>query len=239
MVKRHLAAAAFACTLLAASLPAHALFGDDEARRAILDLREKMEAAQNAQLMLQGQIEQLREQNARLTGRVEELTNALTQQQRSSRDLYTDLDQRLAALEPSEVEVDGKKVRVSSEERRLYSQALSFFAQGKYDETRSLLENLTRLYPQTGYMPAALFWLGNALYADGNLKRAITVQDRLVKEFPKDARVPDALLNKAAAQVGLGQRTNAAKTLHSIVKNYKDTEAAKLAQERLKTLNKK
>ena len=162
MKKNWVASLVIAPVMLAASLPAHALFGDDEARKAILDLREKVEAAQNAQLMLQNQIEALREQNARLIGRVEELSNQLTLEQRSNRDLYTDLDKRMAELEPADVELDGRTVRVSAEERRLYTLAVSSFSQGKYEESEALLRTLTANYPQTGYMPAALFWVNSS-----------------------------------------------------------------------------
>lgn len=237
--KNWVASLVIAPVMLAASVPAHALFGDDEARKAILDLREKVEAAQNAQLMLQNQIEALREQNARLTGRIEELANQLTLEQRSNRDLYADLDKRMAELEPADIEVDGRTIRVSAEERRLYTQAVALFSQGKYEESEALLRTLTSNYPQTGYMPAALFWLGNSLYASGELKRALEVENKLLKEFPKDARVPDALLTKAAAEVGLGQRTNATKTLQKIIKEHKDAPAAKVAQKRLKSLSNK
>ena len=219
--KNWVASLVIAPVMLAASVPAHALFGDDEARKAILDLREKVEAAQNAQLMLQSQIEALREQNARLTGRIEELANQLTLEQRSNRDLYADLDKRMAELEPADIEVDGRTIRVSAEERRLYTQAVALFSQGKYEESEALLRTLTSNYPQTGYMPAALFWLGNSLYASGELKRALEVENKLLKEFPKDARVPDALLTKAAAEVGLGQRTNATKTLQKSLRNIR------------------
>ena len=204
--KNWVASLVIAPVMLAASVPAHALFGDDEARKAILDLREKVEAAQNAQLMLQSQIEALREQNARLTGRIEELANQLTLEQRSNRDLYADLDKRMAELEPADIEVDGRTIRVSAEERRLYTQAVALFSQGKYEESEALLRTLTSNYPQTGYMPAALFWLGNSLYASGELKRALEVENKLLKEFPKDARVPDALLTKAAAEVSVPMR---------------------------------
>ena len=181
----------------------------------------------------------MREQNARLTGRIEELANQLTLEQRSNRDLYADLDKRMAELEPADIEVDGRTIRVSAEERRLYTQAVALFSQGKYEESEALLRTLTSNYPQTGYMPAALFWLGNSLYASGELKRALEVENKLLKEFPKDARVPDALLTKAAAEVGLGQRTNATKTLQKIIKEHKDAPAAKVAQERLKSLSNK
>lgn len=240
MIRNNLAVGLLvAPVLLAASLPAHALFGDDEARKAILDLREKVEAAQNAQVMLQGQIEQLREQNARLTGRLEELTNQLSLEQRSNRDLYADLDRRLAQLEPSDVEVDGRTIRVTAEEKRLYTSALAYFSQGKYEESEALLRNLTSIYPQSEYMPAALYWLGNSLYAAGDLKQALIVENKFLQTFPDNTRVPDALLTKAAAEVGLGQRTNASKTLQTIIKQHKDSPAADVAKDRLKSLKKK
>ena len=102
-----------------------------------------------------------------------------------------------------------------------------------------MLSHLTAVWPQTPYRAAALFWLGNTVYAAGDLKQALEVSGRFLEEFPKDARVPDALLTKAAAQVGLGQRTNAAKTLQSILKDHKDSSAAAVAQERLKSLTRK
>ena len=240
MIKRNLtAAAAIVPLLLAASMPAHALFGDDEARKAILDLREKVEAAQNAQLMLQGQIDQLREQNAAMTGRLEELANQLAMEQRASRDLFGNLDKRLAELEPTDTDLDGRLVHVSAEEKRLYTGALAFFSQGKYAQSRAMLENLTAIYPQSAYRSAALFWLGNSQYADEDLKAALATVNTFLTDYPKDTRVPDALLTKAAAQVGLGQRANATKTLQTILKEHKDSSAAGVASDRLKSLTKK
>ena len=96
MNKNSVFALAAALFMMGAAAPAHALFGDDEARMAILDLRQRMDALQNAQMQLVTQIEQLREQNAQLTGRLEELANDLTRQQQSSRDLFSSLDARLA-----------------------------------------------------------------------------------------------------------------------------------------------
>ena len=78
MTTKFLMTAAAAVVMVTASSPSWALFGDDEARKAILELREKTQTLQNAQMQLVGQIEALREQNAQLTGRVEKLTNELT-----------------------------------------------------------------------------------------------------------------------------------------------------------------
>src|SRR5450830_554844 len=85
-------AAALAVTAFAAPLQAQAgLFDDDEARRAILDIRARIDAVnarvdakadKTTSLDLAGQNEQLRGEIARLRGQIEVLTNELTNEQR-------------------------------------------------------------------------------------------------------------------------------------------------------------
>ncbi len=228
-----------AALLVGVVTPAHALFGDDEARKAILDLRERMEAAQNGQLLLQGQIDQLREQNAQLVGRIERLTNDLVMQQRSMKDLYGDLNSRLAVFEPVETKVDNVDVKVGAEERRLYDLGVKLFTQEKYTQSVDTMQMLLRLYPESAYAASAMFWRGNGLYAAGDLDDTVKVMNELTANYPKSVRVADALLTKAAAQTGLNQRTEAVKTLKGIIKDFPGTETAKLAQDRLKALEKR
>ena len=59
-----------AALCLSASSNAWALFADDDARKAILDLRKSLATTQ---LELQGQIDKLKTDNAELRGKVEEL----------------------------------------------------------------------------------------------------------------------------------------------------------------------
>lgn len=237
MTKTHIFSVfAAGALLMGVTQPAHALFGDDEARKAILDLRDRMEVVQNGQMQLQGQIDQLREQNAQLIGRIEQLTNDLVVQQRSMKDLYGDLNTRLAVFEPVDVKLDGADIKVSAEERRLYDLGVKLFTQEKYEGAADAMDLLVRLYPESAYVASAMYWRGNANYADGNLNQTVKVMDDLVKAFPKSARVADAQLTKAAALTGLNKRTEAINTLRAIIKTYPGTETAKLAQDRLKAL---
>ena len=94
-----LAALSAACSVQA--------FADDDARRAILELRESiktlqadLEANRNAQIQLSTEINNLKELNRRLTGRIEELVNAQNQEKRNARTQYETLDKRLAVFEP-------------------------------------------------------------------------------------------------------------------------------------------
>ena len=136
MLVRPLFAVALALLI---ALPAHAqLFGgDDEARKAILQIREqikvlqqretemtarldRMESAQRNQLELVNQLESLRQENARLRGQIETLSNEVATLQKRNRDLYTDLDARLKKLEPQSVTVDGRSAAVDRAELAAY-----------------------------------------------------------------------------------------------------------------------
>ena len=95
--------------MLAASAQA---FSDDDARKAILELRQRLSAvqselsarldtAQRNQLEMANQNESLRQEIARLRGQVESLTNEVATLQKRNRDLYADLDARVKKVEPS------------------------------------------------------------------------------------------------------------------------------------------
>ena len=119
---RSLARIAVAALCLAASAGASAaLFEDDEARRAILELRGRVEAQRQAierdadiqrqdaaqlrrsLLELQGQIESLRGEIARLHGQNEQLLREVAEMQRRQKDIVQGVDERLRKVEPSKV----------------------------------------------------------------------------------------------------------------------------------------
>ena len=116
-IKSSLAAAFVAAFSLLPLQSQAALFEDEEARIAILEIRARLNNMQseiNAKadktnsLDLNNQNEQLRQEIARLRGQVEILTNELANAQKRQKDFYVDLDGRLRKLEPQKVTVDGK-----------------------------------------------------------------------------------------------------------------------------------
>lgn len=242
-------AAAFMAAVACVPLPAQALFGDDEARRAILELRGKFEAFQkdsSAQLDgkanqksvldLSSQNEQLRQEVARLRGQVEVLTNEVANAQQRQKDFYVDLDTRLRKMEPQRVTVDGQEVSVDQSEQKSYDAALALFQDGDYKAAGVAFADFLRRHPQSGYAANAQYLLGNSFYAQRDYRNAISAQQALVKKFPGSAKVPDALLNIATCQVELKDRAAARKTLEALIAQYPEAVAAQTAKERLASL---
>lgn len=241
--------------LAALWLPAQAgLFDDDEARKAILDLRAKVAAAEQrlaeqsaAQSQLADQVqqlrrslldlntqnEQLRAELARQRGNDEQLARDVAELQRRQSDIAQGVDERVRRLEPQKVTVDGQEIVVEPDERRAYDEALAALRGGDFDRSAGLLTAFGRRWPASGYTPSARFWLGNAQYALKDYKGSIATFRSLIVESPEHPRVPEALLAIANSQIESKDRPGARRTLDDLLKRFPQSEAAAAGRERI------
>jgi tol-pal system protein YbgF len=266
-IGRPIAAGLLLCAALGAGLgtiapSAHAgLFDDEEARKAIIEIRARLteqqrsidglgkqasdlsgkidksvEPAMRSQLDLQNQIETMRQEIAKLRGQLEVQTNELAQTQKRQRDVYADLDTRLKKYEPSQVQVDGKTVAVDQNEKRTYEAALAQFRAGDFKTAQAGFQTFIAQYPDSAFTPSAIFWMGSAQFALKDYKNTITTNQLFLGKYSDHPRAPDALLNVAYAQIETGDRRTARKTLETVVEKYADTPAAQTAKERMTSL---
>jgi tol-pal system protein YbgF len=228
-----------------------ALFEDDEARRAILDLRQKVDISQqrltedvrkagdeNAQLRrslldLSNQIEMLRSEMATLRGQNEQLARSVSEMQRTQKDLTQGVDERLRKFEPGKVTVDGREFAAEQAEKQEFETALATLRKGDFAAAQTSFLGFINRYPQSGYRSPALFWLANAQYALRDYRSAVANFRALVAADPDHLRAPEALLSTANCQVELKDAKSARKTLEDLVKTYPQSEAASVAKERL------
>jgi len=240
--------------LAASSVASAALFEDDEARRAILDLRQRIEAQrltgerqadevrraaeENMQLRrslleLQSQIEALRSEIARLHGQDEQLVRDLADVQRRQKDIVQGVDERLRKVEPSKVSVDGKEFIADPVEARDFEAALAIFRRGEFPAAQTAFAEFIKRYPQSGFRSTALFWLGNAQYANRDYRGAIANFRALLAQAPDHPRAAEAVLSIANCQIELKDNAGARRTLDELIKAYPQSEAAVAAKERL------
>ncbi|HEX5342109.1 MAG TPA: tol-pal system protein YbgF [Duganella sp.] len=243
--KSGLSAALLAATVWL-PLQAHAgLFDDDEARKALLDLRAKVEAMRadlqaridtksdkSSTLDLVTQNENMLQEIAKLRGQIEVLANDIANAQKRQKDFYVDLDARLRKLEPREVTIDGKTAQVDPGEQRGYDAAMQLFKAGDYKAAGVALQEFVQRYPGSSYASNAQYWLGNAYYAQRDCKAAIAAQLVVLKNYADSPKAPDAMLNIASCQTELKDKA-AKKTLQDLIKQYPDSPAAATAKERL------
>jgi tol-pal system protein YbgF len=237
---------------------AHAgLFEDDEARRAILDLRQRVEQSnaaikesnavikgmvdENGQLRralldLQGQIEGLKAELSRGRGAQEQLARDLSEVQMRQKDVVTGVDERLRRFEPVKVTLDGQDFVAEPSEKRDYEAAMEIFRKGDFATAQSALGQFVQRYRKSGYTPSALFWLGNAQYAVKDYKESMANFQQMLKSAPNHPRAPEAMLAISNVQIELKDLKGARKTMDELIKAYPASDTAATARERLTRL---
>jgi tol-pal system protein YbgF len=270
-----------------------ALFQDDEARRAILDLRQRLENQRQMQLqsteqtlqksldqsqkqfeilrkqveldinqskqdnrqallLLQAQIEALKQDIANLNGEREQLLREITLLQRALKETNAGIEERfqkmnsqLVKQEPPtvkdeasksskiNVQVDGFEFLAEPEEKRDFEAAFVLFRKGDFAAAAKEFAQFVKVYSASGYKPSALYWLGSARFARRDFNEAIAQLKGLANDFPNHARTPEAMLTVGNAQLEIKQPKEARKTFNELLKLYPTTEAAAAAKDRL------
>jgi tol-pal system protein YbgF len=247
--------------VFSATLAQAGLFDDEEARKAIVDLRNRIAAVDeqgkaraaeaataNAQLLeqitalrrslldLNNQLEAMRGDIAKLRGNDEQTAREVAELQRKQKDIGQAADERLRRLEPVKVALDGKEFMVQPDERKAYEEAINTIRNGEFDKAVGLLGTFQRRFVGSPYTDSARFWLGNALYGKREYKEAIAAFRSFVAAAPDHPRAPEALLALANSQAEMKDPRGARKTIDELVKAYPQSEAAQAGKDRLASL---
>ena len=240
---------------------AQAFFNDDEARKAIVDLRNRVTAvedagktkmaeltAANAQVLdqltalrrslldLNNQLESVRGDLAKLRGNDEQMMRELVEMQSRQKDVSQTLDGRLRKIEPVKVAIDGRESVVEQDEKRAYEEAIAAIRGGDFDKSVALLSNFQRRFVGSVYTDSSRFWLGNALYGKRDYKEAIIAFRSFVAGAADHPRAPEALLALANSQAEMKNPAAARKTIEELMKAYPESEAAVAGKERLASI---
>lgn len=247
-----------AAALLLAAAPAQAFLDDKEARRAIVELRERvgsseaqvqgqltevvqtqaalteqLAALRRSLLELNNQLESLRGETARLRGGNEELARQLAELQKAQLDANQAFDARLRQFEPLRVAQDGVELTVTPAEKRAFDAALARVRAGEFDQAATDLAEFRRRFPDSALLPSASLWLGNALYAKKDYREAINAFRAFVTAAPAHPSAPDAMLALANSQAEMRDPRAARRTLEDLMKAYPQSQAAEAGKQRL------
>ena len=257
---------AFALLTMALTLgnPAWALFGDDEARKAIIQLRIELTDARKEITDTRKEIQALQqvfEDQRRINSEgaavmrrsiLDVSTQAerwrqelgvlrgeqekLEQENKRLQEALTAMTARLKTFEPLSIEQDGYTLLVSPPEKAAFDRAMSLLLASDFTQAAAAYVQLLNQYPNSAYTASVLYWLGNAQYASQDIKGSINTHKRLVVQYPRHSRVAEAMLSIGNAHAELGDPKSARSEWDSLIANHPKTEAATTARERLKTL---
>ena len=200
---------------------------------------------------LMAQLDQLQKENAALRNDVETLRNTVDQGGERQRQLYLDIDQRLQAIEqrtspqaranPESPAPEGNSLSpgappVPGGDKAANQAAIELLKQGRYDQASTAFKQFLAAYPGSSLVDNGQYWLGESYYVAQKYKEALPEFEAVIAKYPQSRKIPDALLKVGYCNDELKHYDAARKALSTVVRDYKETTAARLAGQRLQTM---
>jgi tol-pal system protein YbgF len=244
---------AVAAALLAFSTAAQAQFGNTASNKELeqranrTDSRiDALEGRLNQSLLdLQRQIEASQQDLRTLRGQIEEARHELETLQQQQRDLYSDHDRRLLAIEngaavgavpPATGGLTNPPDVVFADEAAVYGEAFAAMKAGRYEEAARGFQSYLAKYPRGPRADNATYWLGEAQFMQQQYEAALR-SFQAVSAFPESRRLAEAMLKVGDCQAALKAFKNARTSYQTVISTYPESAAAAQARMRVEKLN--
>jgi len=121
-------------------------------------------------------------------------------------------------------------------EDQLYNTAYLDFTRGKYDVAISEFRRYLESFSQSDNADNAQYWIGECFYSLGRLDSAEAGFRQVMTAYPRGNKVPASEYKLGLVFLAQGRKPEAKNQFRKVVKEYPGSNEAKLAQDRLRTL---
>lgn len=121
----------------------------------------------------------------------------------------------------------------TAEEQTVYGQSFDALKAGSYSVAITGFKDFLTSYPSSPLAENAQYWLGEAYYVTRDFDGASSAFRNVLQKWPDSRKAPDALLKLGYTQLEQKKIADGRATLQLVVQRYPNTDAAKLATERL------
>jgi tol-pal system protein YbgF len=224
-----------ACTSLTpTSDPVYLRINDLEAR--LIRIERVLE--NESLIALATDISSLRTEVQSLLGEVETLGFEVESQGTRQRDLYVDLDQRLADIEAAQSRQGSMPIGAAAggaavNDQQAYDAAFALVQQQSFPEAQAAFQSFLANYPASGSRANAHYWLGQTHYVQLAYAPALAEFQRVVNDFPESNKLTDSLLKIGICSVNLGNPAAARQAFLRVIREFPGTQAATDAEQRL------
>lgn len=120
--------------------------------------------------------------------------------------------------------------------KTLYDNALRDFIGGNLELAMQGFQDYLKYYPDTDLAGNAQFYIGEVLYRGGKFSEAVNAYNVVLEKYPGGNKTAAAHLKKGFALLEIKQRDAAVRELRALLRRFPNSDEARLARERLRTL---
>ncbi len=228
-------------------------------------LSREFEASRRPQADMVAEVESLRQELARVRGRVEETNHQLGRMPRSVESMQqkslakqAELESRLARLEaylgikagaappaqPTPAAAPAAKPKPKPKPApakpqtaaQVYDLGIRLYKKKSYQAARDRFQEVLRRFPKSKLGANARYWIGQTYFAQKKYEEAILAYNQVIKRYPRSGKVPSALLKQGLAFARLGDKRTAKIVLKKLIRNHPKTKQAATARRVLKKM---
>lgn len=220
--------------------------GIGSVRKSFADLNSDFDRLRADQLAATTRMDEARDEMKRITAR-QDAQDRAPQEIRGNADRMKEIEIRLAALEdrigklaaapaavPAPAAPESPRGWKSPEE--MYEVAVGQVKGGNPKKGRETLSDFAAKYPGHKLIPNALYWKGEAFFAEKDFENAILTFQDVVDKYPRGEKAPDAMYKQGLSFLALKDTKNARILLDLVPKKYPKSKAAEMAKKKLKEI---
>jgi tol-pal system protein YbgF len=214
-------------------------------RQSFADLNSDFDRVRADQLAATTRMDEARDEMQRIAARQDAQERAL-QEIRGNADRMKEIEKRLAALEerigklaaaPAAAPAPApESAREWKSPEEMYEVAVGQVKGGNPKKGRETLSDFAAKYPDHRLIPNALYWKGEAFYAEKDFENAILTFQDVVDRYPRGEKAPDAMYKQGLSFLEMKDKTNARVLLELVPKKYPKSKAAEMAKKKLKEI---
>jgi tol-pal system protein YbgF len=216
-------------------------------------------ATQQDMLQMQSQMDDLntnlstmQKNQAELAVKMEDLSKNLNASSENMKDITTQMERLSKQLDDMDTAMNkrvnaiGQTIRKQQENvetellpAKIYNDAYNAFLNNNFDSAATGFKSYLAKFPNGELTEGAYFYLGEALYLKERWQEAALSYANVLEKFPKSPRIPAARLKYAMALLKLPEdkKSEAAKYLHSVVRDFPASQEASTAKDLISKLS--
>jgi len=125
---------------------------------------------------------------------------------------------------------------VLSSDQDDYDIAFAHLRAGRFLESARAFEDFIQKYPNNELTDNAYYWLGESYYVKRQYPQALAAFQTLTEKFPASSKAPDSWLKIGYSYYEMDDVSQATENLQRVINSYPNTSIARLAQNRLRQL---
>lgn len=233
-------------TLLVATSVAWAgdLYGQESIEARIERLERAFEARQSGQSNMLQQLNLLQREISELRGITEEHANQLEQILERQRDLYQEIERRLADPKTGQIGATGtssfdepaRQPSVQQEENAYDRGIRLVLEERRYDQAIPEFQRFIANNPDSEYVGNAHYWLGQLYFVQKNHSEAKTHFRQVVDHYQDSSKRADCMLKLGMIELAENNRTAARNYFNQVQKEYPNSTEAGMASRQLESM---